>query len=172
MVLVGPKKKPQDFGFKPGDSHLVANDQTETLKAYNFSGSKLWEVPCLCKGTGGDNWRYNSADTPPGLYQLGAVYNDVQIAGKNAKYNRTYLSYGWISFDMEELENQEAAVGRAGIMLHGGGAGCGWPGAWSPMQTLFPTYGCVRAHNQHLIDRVLPLYNQGRVFLSVYQDQP
>ena len=27
------------------------------------------------------------------------------------------MAYGWYSFDMEELEGQEVAVGRAGIML-------------------------------------------------------
>lgn len=57
------------------------------------------------------------------------------------------MAYGWYSFDMEELEGQEAANARAGIMLHGGGSACGWPGAWQPHQALHPTLGYLRLHN-------------------------
>ena len=169
-ALYAPKRRPQEFGFGPPDTHLIANDATETIKAYAFGGKFLWEIPALCKGIGGDNWKYNSADTPPGLYKLGVCYNDIAKFGLNTEYDRTLISYGWLTFDMIELENQEINAGRAGICLHGGGSGCGWPGAWQPYQKLFPTMGCVRAHNQHLRDRVLPLYQKGTVYLSVYQD--
>ena len=79
------------------------------------------------------------------------------------------MAYGWVSFDLEELENQEAGYGRAGIMMHGGGSGDGWPGAWAPKQPLLTTYGCVRYHNQDLKDKILPLTKTGKVFVSVYQ---
>jgi hypothetical protein len=52
--LVGPTKTPHQFGFKLGDSHLVVNDQTETLTAFGFNGTKLFTVPCLARGQGGD----------------------------------------------------------------------------------------------------------------------
>jgi hypothetical protein len=90
--------------------------------------------------------------------------------GTSPPYDRTLMSYGWYSFDMVELENQEAGNGRAGIMLHGGGSALGWPGAWAPKQKLMPTYGCCRAHNIDLRDKVLPLTKQGKVFISVFQE--
>jgi len=68
------------------------------------------------------------------------------------------------------LEGQETKFGRRGIGLHGGGSACGWPGAWLPMQTLYPTHGCVRMHNTHTRDNILPLFRSGTVFLSVYQE--
>jgi hypothetical protein len=80
------------------------------------------------------------------------------------------MAYGWYSFDLVELEGQEAKYGRGGIMIHGGGSACGWPGAWAPMQRLFSTHGCVRMHNQHLKDHLLPLTKKGTVFVSVYQE--
>ncbi|MGB5241483.1 MAG: L,D-transpeptidase, partial [Prochlorococcaceae cyanobacterium] len=82
----------------------------------------------------------------------------------------TALSFGWFSFDMVELENQEAKFGRAGVMLHGGGSGCGWPGAWAAKQHLLPTHGCVRLRNIDLRDKVLPLYRQGTVYVGVFQE--
>ncbi|MBW4551056.1 MAG: hypothetical protein KME35_08095 [Aphanocapsa sp. GSE-SYN-MK-11-07L] len=169
-ALYGPKRRPQEFGFGPPDTHLVANDATETIKGYAFGGQLLFEIPALCKGTGGDDWRFNSADTPPGLYKLGAIYNDIVKVGMNPEFDRTLRSFGWISYDMIELESQEIKHGRAGIMLHGGGSGCGWPGAWQPRQRLYATFGCVRCHNIDLRDKILPRYKQGTVYLSVYQD--
>ena len=80
------------------------------------------------------------------------------------------MSYGWYSLDMVELENQEAKHGRAGIMVHGGASACGWPGAWAPNQQLFPTYGCVRAKNIDLRDKIVPLAKTGAIFISVYQE--
>lgn len=130
-TMIGPKKRPQDFGFKKGDCHLIVNDAIETMKAYSFEGMLLWEIPCLA---------------------------------------RTLMAYGWYSFDMVELENQEAGNGRAGIMTHGGGSANGWPGAWAPRQPLVPTHGCVRCHNIDLRDKILPLTKQGTVYISVFQE--
>jgi hypothetical protein len=170
-TMIGPKKKPQDFGFKAGDHHLIVNDITETTKAFNFDGKLLWELPCLARGQGSDNeFKLRNTDTPPGLYRLGAIYRDYDKVGARPAYDRTLMSYGWYSFDMVELENQESKYGRAGIMIHGGGSACGWPGAWAPMQKLFATHGCVRMHNQHLRDNLLPLTKSGVIFVSVYQE--
>lgn len=169
--MVGPTKRPQEFGFKAGDSHLIVNDVTERVKAFDHSGKLLWELPCLARGQGADNqWHRTAFDTPPGLYKVGAVYNDYGTYGSQAPRTRETIAYGWLSFDLIELENQEARYGRAGIMLHGGGSACGWPGAWEPMQALHPTLGCVRMHNQHLRDFVHPLTKKGKVFISVWQE--
>ena len=170
-AMVGPTKTPQDFGIKEGDSHLVVNDATETVKAYSFGGRLLWEVPCLARGQGADNqWKETNTDTPPGLYKIGQIYNDVAQVGLNPAYTSTLQAYGWISFDLVELEGQEQRYGRAGIMIHGGGSACGWPGAWAPSQPLYPTLGCVRMKNIDLRDKLLPLTKSGIVFCSVFQE--
>jgi hypothetical protein len=170
-TLIGPGKKPQNFGFKLGDTHLIVNDIIETAKAYDFNGKLLWEVPALARGQGGDYvFSETGSDTVPGLYKLGTLYNDYERCGDNPQFDRTLRSYGWMSFDLVELEGQEARYGRAGLMIHGGGTLCGWPGAWEPFQPLYSTLGCVRMHNKDLRDKLLPLYKKGIVFVSVYQE--
>ena len=169
--MIGPKRKPQEFGFKRGDSHLIVNDISETVKAYSFEGQLLWELPCLARGQGSDfEYKLTNTDTPPGLYRIGTIYRDYDQFGSRPNFNRTLMSYGWYSFDLEELENQERRYGRAGIMIHGGGSACGWPGAWAPMQKLFATHGCVRMYNQHLREKLFPLTQTGTVYVSVYQE--
>lgn len=171
MALIGPKKRPQDFSFKAGDSHLIVNDAMETMKAFSSEGKLLWEIPCLARGQYSDyEWKIQRSDCPPGLYKLGQLYNDYAIHGNNAPYDRTLMAYGWAFYDMIDLEGQETALGRAGIGLHGGGSALGWPGAWAPNQALVSTYGCLRLHNQDLINKILPLYRQGTVFISVFQE--
>jgi hypothetical protein len=168
--MIGPKKKPQDFGFKKGDTHLIVNDITEKVKAYNFDGKLLWELPALARGQGSDyEFKFSNTDTPPGLYKIGTIYKDYE-KDSTPEYSRDVMAFGWYSFDLVELENQEAKNGRAGIMIHGGGSACGWPGAWAAMQKLFSTHGCVRMHNQHLKDNLLPLTKNGTVFVSVFQE--
>lgn len=168
--MIGPKKKPQDFGFKKGDTHLIVNDITEKVKAFDFEGKLLWELPALARGQGSDfEFKLSNTDTPPGLYKIGTIYKDYEN-NPNPPYSRDVMAFGWYSFDLVELEGQEARYGRAGIMMHGGGSACGWPGAWAPMQPLHSTHGCVRMHNQHLRDKVLPLTKTGTVFVSVYQE--
>lgn len=172
MTMIGPKKRPQDFGFKQGDSHLIINDAVETMKTYAYGGKFLWEIPCLARGQYSDfEWRIRNSDCPPGLYKLGAIYRDYERVGTKPAYDRTLMSYGWYSFDMIELENQEAGNGRAGIMIHGGGSALGWPGAWAPNQALVPTHGCVRCQNIDLRDKILPLTKTGTVFVSVHQEK-
>jgi hypothetical protein len=169
--MIGPTKRPQDFGFKQGDTHIVVNDIVETAKAYDFSGKLLWEIPALARGQGSDiEFRVVRTDTPPGLYKLGIVYKDFERVGANPAFDRTLAAYGWYSFDMNELEGQVSKYGRSGIMLHGGGSAAGWPGAWAPKQPLFATHGCVRIYNIDLRDKILPLYNKGTVYISVYQE--
>jgi hypothetical protein len=169
--MIGPKKKPQDFGFKKGDSHIIVNDISETAKAFSFEGKLLWEVPALARGQGSDfEFKLARTDTPPGLYKLGQIYKDYERVGTSPSYDRILMSFGWYSFDMIELENQEAKYGRAGIMIHGGGSACGWPGAWVPKQPLFSTHGCVRMYNQDLRDKLLPLTKTGTVYVSVFQE--
>ena len=171
FTMIGPKKRPQDFGFKKGDSHLIVNDANETMKAFSFEGKLLWEISCLARGQYSDfEWKITNSDTPPGLYKIGTIYKDYERVGEKPAYDRTLMAYGWYSFDMVELENQEAGNGRAGIMLHGGGSANGWPGAWAPKQPLVPTHGCVRAFNIDLRDKVLPLTKTGTVFMSVFQE--
>jgi predicted chitinase len=170
--MVGPRKAPT---LKPGDHHLVANDRSEILTAYNHAGVKLWAVPCLCRGQGKDaEWNTTGSDTPPGLYRVGKVYRDYE-QNPNPPFTADRRAYGWYSFDLEGLEGQEGPNSkpyRDGIMIHGGGTACGWPGAWAPKQVLHPTLGCIRLRNVDLRDRVLPLIASGTVWVSVLQEAP
>ena len=171
VKMIGPKKRPQDFGFAASDSHLIVNDKVETMKAFSFEGKLLWEIPCLARGQYSDHeWKIAKSDTPPGLYKLGQLYNDYALNGDKPAFDRTLLAYGWAFYDMIDLEGQETGIGRAGIGLHGGGSALGWPGAWAAMQPLVSTHGCLRIYNRHLIDKVLPLYRKGKIFVSVFQE--
>jgi hypothetical protein len=167
--MIGPMRKPQEFGFKSNDTHLIVNDSSETVKAFNAAGKLLWELPALARGQYGDgDWRWTASDTPPGLYKLGAIYKDYLDPDNVPLHIKK--GFGWLTFDMEDLEGNEDDNGRAGICLHGGGSPCGWPGAWEDYQELFPTFGCVRMRNADLVNAVLPLYEKGTVFVSVYQE--
>lgn len=171
MATNKPTKRPQDFCFCTTDSHLIVNDVVETCKAYNYDGDLLWEVPCLARGQYSETtWNITNSDTPPGLYRIGTIYRDYDVYGNSPDFNRTLMSFGWCSFDLVELENQERKHGRAGIMLHGGGSGNGWPGAWAPRQKLLRTHGCIRMYNEDLQKKVLPLTDKGTVYVSVYQE--
>jgi GH24 family phage-related lysozyme (muramidase) len=169
--MVGPQKRPD---LKAGDHHLIADDRAESLTAYTHYGRKLWSVPCLCRGQGAEaEWNTTGSDTPPGLYKVGAVYRDYE-KDPTETFSPDRRAYGWYSFDLEGLEGQEgpgSKNGRDGIMIHGGGSGCGWPGAWAPRQALHPTLGCIRCHNQDLRERILPLLALGTIWVSVLQER-
>ena len=168
--MVGPKKRPD---LNPGDHHLIVNDVNETCTAYSHDGRQLWRVPCLARGQGREaEWEQTGSDTPPGLYLCGKVYRDYE-QDPTARYTPDRRAYGWFSIDLEGQEGQEGPNSRPyrdGIMIHGGGKACGWPGAWAPRQPLHPTLGCPRMHNQDIRDRVLPLLAKGRVWVSVLQE--
>jgi hypothetical protein len=168
--MVGPKKQPP---LKAGDHHLIADDRLETLTAYTHDGRRLWSVPCLCRGQRGESeWKVTNSDTPPGLYLVGQVYRDYE-QDPSATFSADRRAYGWYSFDLLGQEGQEgpgSRYGRDGIMIHGGGTACGWPGAWAPRQALHSTLGCIRLHNVDLRDRVLPLLGMGRIWVSVMQE--
>jgi len=168
--MIGPTKRPD---LKPGDHHLIANDVAETMTAYSHDGKRLWQIPCLCRGQGREaEWNTTGSDTPPGLYLVGTVYRDYE-KDPSATFSADRRAYGWYSFDLLGQEGQEgpgSRYGRDGIMIHGGGTACGWPGAWAPRQALHPTLGCIRLHNTDLRDRILPLLGLGRIWVSVYQE--
>lgn len=163
--MVGPGK-PARLAAK--DSYLLVNDREQEMRAYDEQGTQLWSIPCLARGVGGANWRRRNSDTPPGLYRIGQVYRDYERDPSPPETDDA-VSYGWYSFDLVELENQEAGHGRGGIMIHGGGSACGWPGAWAARQKLHPTLGCVRCHNQDL-RKILALVEQGTVYVGVFQE--
>jgi hypothetical protein len=168
--MVGPKKRPE---LKAGDHHLVADDRAETVAAFNHKGERIWRVAALARGQSTEtDWRSRGSDTPPGLYQVGASYRDYEDDPTTA-FSADRLAYGWFSFDLLGLEGQEgpgSRDGRDGIMIHGGGSACGWPGAWLPLQPLHPTLGCIRMHNRDLRDLLLPLTGLGTVYVSVWQE--
>lgn len=168
--MVGPKKRPD---LKPGDHHILANDIAETMTAFTHDGQKLWQIPCLCRGQGKEaEWSRTGEDTPPGLYLVGKVYRDYE-EDPSETFSEERRAYGWYSFDLIGQEGQEGPDSkpyRDGIMIHGGGSACGWPGAWEPRQPLHSTLGCIRLHNQDLKERLLPLLGLGRIWVSVLQE--
>jgi GH24 family phage-related lysozyme (muramidase) len=170
--MVGPKMKPD---LKPGDHHMIANDINELLTAWTHDGKRLWRIPCLCRGQGGEaEWNRPGTDTPPGLYRINVngIYRDYD-QDPTAKFTPDRRAYGWYSLDLEGLEGQEGPTSRPyrdGIMIHGGGSACGWPGAWNPRQELHPTQGCIRLHNQDIRERILPLLGLGTIWISVLQE--
>jgi len=168
--LVGPKRRPE---LKPGDHHLVVDDRSETVAAFDHKGMQVWRVAALARGQSSEtDCCSRGSDTPPGLYRIGTIYRDVE-SDPTATFSADRRAYGWYSFDLEGLEGQEGPgsnEGRDGIMIHGGGTACGWPGAWLPLQSLYPTLGCVRMHNRDLRDLVLPLTGMGTVYVSVWQE--
>lgn len=169
--MVGPRKRPP---LKPGDHHLIADDRSQTLTAFTHDGRQLWKIACLCRGQGGEaEWNTTGSDTPPGLYRIGRVYRDYE-QDPSERFTPDRRAYGWYSLDLEGQEGQEgpgSSNGRDGIMIHGGGSACGWPGAWAPRQDLHPTLGCIRCHNQDLRERILPLLSLGTVWVSVLQER-
>jgi hypothetical protein len=168
--LVGPKVRPD---LKLGDHHLVVDDKAETITGFSHTGQRLWTVAALARGQSTEtDWHSRASDTPPGLYKVGTVYRDYE-EDPTTSFTTERRAYGWYSFDLIGLENQEgpgSRDGRDGIMLHGGGSACGWPGAWLPLQPLYPTLGCIRMHNRDLRDLVLPLAGLGTIYISVWQE--
>jgi hypothetical protein len=167
--LTAPIRKPSEFGFKKGDTYVLVDADKAVAKAFDFDGNQVFAIPCTATGQN-PQWRNNSGDTPPGLYKIGEIYNDYARVGATPEYDRTLMSYGWITYDLIDLEGNEDNNARAGICWHGGGSGCGWPGAWSPGQELLPTLGCLRSHNIHLFEKILPRTELGTVYVAVYQD--
>ena len=170
--MIGPRKRPQDFGFNKGDHHLVVNDAAEVMKAFDHTGYHLWTIPALARGQGLDyEWQARFSDTPPSLYRIGKTYNDFALYGVGGQDTRDTRAFGWAFFDLIDLEGREDGSGRAGIGIHGGGSRLGFPRCWDPFQPLLPTMGCIRIHNIHCRDNIFPLLKTGTVYVSVYQEQ-
>jgi len=164
-MLQGPKQNPKYYGATEKDYHLVVSASTETAKMYSFSDGKLlWEKPALPMGQRSE-WEKHSGDTPPGSYKLGQAWYQY-LDPPNPKYDKPY---GWICYDMVDLEGNEDNYGRAGIAIHGGGSGLPGNQYWAEYQKLVPTLGCIRMHNKDLL-LLDECYQKGVVYVSVYQD--
>ena len=170
MTIYRPNLRPQQFGFKDGDYHVIANAISKDIKAYNFNGSLIFQIKALLDGQH-PNWRVARGDTPPGLYKFGAIYNDYEIYGNNPPNTRDINSYGWGFIDLIDLEGNEDNNGRAGIAIHGGGTGLGFPNCWNKYQQLLETWGCIRTYNYDVVNYLIPLKEKNNtVFVSVFQD--
>jgi hypothetical protein len=149
MALHFPRTKPQDYGAKSGDFHLIFNAATKKVVAFEFStGKQLWEKPALATGQHKDWWRVGG-DTPPGVWYLGRVTDDKALG-------TMVRQYGWIFFDLVDCEGREDGNGRAGLGLHGGASASPIP--FNDYQGLYATLGCLRMNNRDLYDFVYPLY--------------
>ena len=161
MKLLSPKTKPQDYGFKKGDFHLIVNALSKTARAYDSEGKLLWVVPALATGQDPRYWT-RAGNTPPGVWHIGQIWKDKDNGEMTPPY-------GWYVFDLVDLEGREDGNNRAGLAIHGGGSSL--PDPFAPYQGLVPTLGCVRMNNQDLI-ALYQLTQKGKVFVSVYQVEP
>lgn len=167
--LVGPLIRPS---LAPGDHHLIANDRSETLTAWSHDGHRLWVIPCLCRGRGGDaEWKAPRTDTPPSLYKVGDVWRDYDRIGPDPRVIPAELiPFGWYFLELVDQSDLSRRLGRSGFGIHGGGSGLGSRGSWAAYQTLLPTWGCPRVHNADLHHRIVPLLRSGAIWLSVLQE--
>ena len=167
--LVGPSVRPT---LSRGDHHLIANDQTQTLTAFTHDGRKLWAIPCICRGQGGDaQWTERKTDTPPSLYRVERVFRDYDELGPWPTTVPDELApYGWYFLEIVDQLGRAQRLGRDGFGIHGGGSALGRRGSWAPMQSLLPSYGCCRVHNAHLRDYLIPLLRTGSLWVSVLQE--
>ena len=167
--MVGPTMRPT---LAPGDHHLIANDINETMTAWSADGRKLWAIPCLCRGQGGETqWRSPRTDTPPSLFKVGRVWRDYETLGPNpAIVPAELVPFGWYFLELVDQQGLSQQLGRSGFGIHGGGSGLGARGSWAPYQPLLPTWGCPRVHNADLRDKIVPLLDRGTIWLSVLQE--
>jgi len=137
--------------------HFVVNGESKNMVAYNRDGKSVFQCEARCYGQH-NNWRAPNGDTPPGLYEVGVVYD---TSGESP--------YGEYCVDLIDLEGQETGNGRAGISLHGGGSGLANP--FAPYQGWQATHGCIRVQNADLT-RIVRMLKDARkkdakVFLTV-----
>lgn len=133
----------------PHDVHLVVNAGTGWLKCYGPDGRERWRCEARCHGADGPGTWVTGGDTPPGLYRCGSP-----LETSPAEPRRTWSAYGRWFVDLEEMEGQELARGRAGIGVHGGGSAL--PDPEAPRQGWAPTRGCVRLQNEDLETLLVP----------------
>lgn len=143
--------------MRTNDIHIVVNGESKNLTTYSFAGKQLFNCEARCYGQHND-WTAPNGDTPPGLYEVGIIYD---TTGETP--------YGEWCVDLIDLEGQETGNGRAGISLHGGGSGLADP--FSPYQGWQSTHGCIRVQNAEL-EKIVGTINRtkkagGRVFLTV-----
>jgi hypothetical protein len=167
--LVGPAVRPD---LRPGDHHLIANDADQTMSAWSSDGRRLWVIPCLCRGQGGDaEWRAPRTDTPPSLFKVGRVWRDFDRVGLHpASVPAELIPFGWYFLELVDQQSLSRDLGRSGFGIHGGGSGLGSSGSWLAYQRLLPTWGCIRAHNADLRRRIVPLLCSGSIWVSVLQE--
>lgn len=122
--------------MKDKDIHVVVNGDSQKLTVFSREGKNLFSCPARCFGQHND-WTSKNGDTPPGLYQIGVIYD---TTGETP--------YGEYCVDLIDLEGQETGNGRAGISLHGGGSGLANP--FAPYQGWQATHGCIRVQNADL----------------------
>lgn len=120
---------------------------TRKCTVWNKSGTPLFFCEARTDGWNGPGYEVQNGDTPPGLYECGLV-----TWTKKTEPQSIWNSFGEVFVDLEELQDQEASRGRAGVGLHGGGSGLANPTA--PRQGWYKTHGCVRFQNEDIVKLV------------------
>lgn len=165
--------------------HLVFNGQARVLKAYIKDGGALGKpdgllhtVACHDVGvndqyitSGQDQYGYR-CKCPPGEYTIGVpmVCATRKLDGTLVKNNSDDAAYGCWFLPVVDSDGHQAAHGRSGIGIHGGGSDLQNP--FALQQGWEYTYGCLRLQNADLEQIIVPFVqfiqvHAGSVKLSV-----
>lgn len=150
-------KDAEAVGKPDGLLHTVECHDVGVGDAYLNAGADVYGHNCKC---------------PPGDYGVGvpepcATRNS---DGSVTQHNDDDPAYGCWFIPLVDTNGNEAAHGRAGIGIHGGGSAA--PDPFALDQPLLPTLGCLRCHNRDIEQIVVPFVkfiqqHGGDVTLSV-----
>lgn len=162
-----PRTRPAKVNPAPGDIkdqmgaadlHMVIDndkakiwDKAGNVHPVRFDSSEHDVFGAHTQGVNGPGYEVAGGDTVPGLYVCGQVIPSVEGVDSGA----IFRAYGRYAIELLEQQGQESALGRAGIMMHGGGSAA--PDPLAPYQGWYPTHGCIRLQNLVLEYAIVPL---------------
>ena len=160
--LTRPPIKPAPGDIKhlmaPHDYHMVIADNVGKLWTaqgdlypVRYDGELHQSIGAHTQGVNGPGYQITGSDTVPGLYKCGNIIPSIEGVDPWS----IFAAYGRFAIELIEQQGQESALGRAGIMMHGGGSGA--PDPLAPYQGWYPTHGCVRLQNIVLEYAIVPL---------------
>jgi hypothetical protein len=169
------KVAPGDIKDRMGDHDVHIVIAEDTAKVWSKDGSQRpvhynnetqLSFAAHTEGVNGPGYEVVGGDTVPGLYLVGGIIPSVEGVDPDS----IFRAYGRYAIELIEQQGQESALGRAGIMMHGGGSAA--PDPLARYQGWYPTHGCVRLQNIVLELYVVPMIRNvhaagGKVWVSV-----
>jgi hypothetical protein len=143
----------------PHDLHLVFNDDTNHLGAWNAAKVQTFACEARNRAVGGDGFGHLGR-CPRGEFQLG-----------RPKQKGT-VPFGPFFIPVYDTSSRGkmAEFHRAGIGIHGGGSGL--PDPFAPHQGWQVTHGCIRTQNADVVKLaalvLAAIKAGGKVYLTVF----